>query len=121
MAQDNNEDIGRRITMQQLHSSPAWQDEIAALVRLIKIAQSDTGQSARVANFLLAWWNARDCGGFDLTDLWGLDQEISADILAVCRLITRTHTYPDTLGYKAEFQQLVADWRPKLINNQEQQ
>ena len=43
--------------------------EQAALERLIKIAQGDTGQTHRVADFLLAWWNAGDCGSFDLTNL----------------------------------------------------
>ena len=42
----------------------------AALERLIKIAQADTGQSQRTAEFLLSWWNAETCGGFDLTTLW---------------------------------------------------
>ena len=32
----------------------------AALDRLIGIAQRDTGQSRKVANFLLAWWNANE-------------------------------------------------------------
>jgi hypothetical protein len=50
----------------------------AAIERLIQIAQSDTGQSRRVANFLLAWWNAEECGGFDLTDLWNVDSAIAS-------------------------------------------
>jgi hypothetical protein len=29
---------------------------LAALNRLVTIAQSDTGQARRVTNFLLAWW-----------------------------------------------------------------
>ena len=33
-------------------------EQAAALERLIAIAHSDTGQSRRVADFLLAWWNA---------------------------------------------------------------
>jgi hypothetical protein len=32
----------------------------AALTRLIPIAMSDTGQSKRVADFLMAWWNGPD-------------------------------------------------------------
>jgi hypothetical protein len=28
-----------------------------ALEGLIRVAKRDTGQSAKVANFLLAWWN----------------------------------------------------------------
>lgn len=42
----------------------------AAICRLVQIAKGDTGQNRGVANFLLAWWNAEECGGFDLTDLW---------------------------------------------------
>lgn len=34
-------------------------NERAALARLIKIAKGDTGQSRRVADFLLAWWECR--------------------------------------------------------------
>jgi hypothetical protein len=33
-----------------------------ALNRLIEIAQGDTGQCRIVADFLLAWWNADECG-----------------------------------------------------------
>jgi hypothetical protein len=54
--------------------------EQAALERLIKIAQGDTGQSRRVADFLLAWWNAGDCGSFDLTNLWAIDEAIAKDM-----------------------------------------
>lgn len=42
----------------------------AALERLIRIAQGDTGQSRMTAEFLLSWWNAANCGGFDLTTMW---------------------------------------------------
>jgi hypothetical protein len=33
-------------------------EQAAALERLIDIAHRDTGQSRRVADFLLPWWNA---------------------------------------------------------------
>ena len=36
---------------------------LEALTRLIEIAQKDTGQSRRVADFLLAWHNAAENGG----------------------------------------------------------
>jgi hypothetical protein len=42
---------------------------LEALTRLIEIAQKDTGQSRRVADFLLAWHNAAENGGWDVTDL----------------------------------------------------
>lgn len=50
--------------------------EHEALLRLLAIAASDTGQSRRVADFLLAWWNSRSCGGFDITTAWGVDSAI---------------------------------------------
>ena len=86
----------------------------AALERLIEIAQGDTGQSRRVASLLLAWWNAAECGGFDLTDLWGVDSAIAADMVTVFALVADRHSYPDTLGYGHQFQAIVRAWRPAL-------
>ena len=86
----------------------------AALERLIRIAQSDTGQSRRVANFLLAWWNAEECGGFDLTDLWNVDSAIADDLVTVFGLLANLNSYPDTLGYSQQFERIVADWRSTL-------
>lgn len=89
-----------------------------ALARLINIAQRDTGQSKRVADFLLSWWNATRCGGFDLTDIWSVDAEIADDMLVVIGLIRQTRAYPDTLGTEvhAQFKALVALWRPALCD-----
>jgi hypothetical protein len=86
----------------------------AALERLLSIAAKDTGQSRRVANFLLAWWNATDCGGFDLTDLWAVDGEIAADMLTIFAMLINCRSYPDTLGYSREFEAIVRDWRANL-------
>src|SRR5438105_14375913 len=66
----------------------------AALERLIKIAQADTGQGRMAAEFLLSWWNASNCGGFDLTTLWGVDTEIAADMITVFALVAGCHRYP---------------------------
>jgi hypothetical protein len=84
-----------------------------ALERLIKIAKSDTGQSSRVANFLLAWWNAPRDGGFDMTDLWNVDRAIADDMCVVFNLIAHSWSYPDLFGYRADFEQMVTNWRPK--------
>jgi len=90
----------------------ALSDATRALDRLIRIAQSDTGQSRKVANFLLAWWNAEACGGFDLTDLWGVDAPIAADMARVFALLAGCHKYPDTMGYGEPFEAIVRAWRP---------
>jgi hypothetical protein len=86
----------------------------AALERLIHVAQADTGQSRRVASFLLAWWNAAECGGFDLTDLWGVDRAIADDMLTILVLLSQRACYPDTFGYGPQFTALVQAWRPAL-------
>ena len=70
--------------------------ELAPIRRLIEIAGSDTGQSRRVADFLLAWWNAGDCGGFDLTDLWMVDKKIADDMLATAAFVATHHDTPDS-------------------------
>jgi hypothetical protein len=91
-------------------------DQRAALDRLIAIAQCDTGQARRVADFLLAWWNAGSCGGFDLTNLWGVDDSIADDMVIVFGYVARANAYPDTLGFNAEFQSIVRGWRPEIAD-----
>ena len=86
-----------------------------SLLRLLEVAYSDTGQSRRVAAFLLAWWNADTCGGFDLTDMWGLDLSLRQDILVVFGYIAFEQHYPDTLGWSHEFGRVLRGWRPHLI------
>ena len=86
-------------------------DARAALERLLAVARGDTGQSRKVANFLLAWWNAGECGGFDLTDVWGVDAPIAADMVTVFALLSQCRSYPDALGYGKRFEAIVHTWR----------
>ncbi|NGM80196.1 DUF7673 family protein [Burkholderia multivorans] len=88
--------------------------ERAALERLIEHARGDTHQSRRVADFLLAWWNAGQCGAYDLTTGWAVDEAIADDMCVVFRLATRANSYPDTLGYGPQFEAIVHAWRPEL-------
>ncbi|WP_299110286.1 hypothetical protein [uncultured Bradyrhizobium sp.] len=76
---------------------------IQALDRLFDLAASDTGQARRVSNFLLAWWNAQDNGGFDL----------AADMAVVFVYLGGHHgaIYPDQLGYEEKVIALVHQWR----------
>ena len=90
----------------------------APLERLIQIAQGDTGQSRIVANFLLAWWNAGECGGFDLTQVWGVDTSIAVDMLRVFALMAERRQYPDNMGYGRQFEAIVRVWRPALVQQQ---
>jgi hypothetical protein len=87
-------------------------EHFAALDRLLEIAERDNGQSRRVRNFLFAWWNAVELGGFDFTDFWSVDTEIARDMLAVLEVIVWVARYPDNLGYGKQFEKLVTCWRP---------
>ncbi len=86
----------------------------AALERLLKIARSDTGQSRRVADFLLAWWNAGSCGSFDFTTMWACDRAIVDDMVTVFAYVGHHDHYPDALGFGPEFESVVNAWRPEL-------
>lgn len=92
-----------------------FEDGLAAVRRLVKIAKGDTGQSRRVASFLLAWWNAGSCGSFDLTELWAVDGEIADDMVTVFRLVADRHEYPTAYGLGPDFEKIVAEWRPELL------
>lgn len=47
----------------QLHLQPDSIAALAAVARLLGIAKTGTGQTRRVADFLLAWHNAEENGG----------------------------------------------------------
>jgi len=89
-------------------------DDLAALERLIAVAKSDTGQGRKCASFLLAWWNASACGGFDLVDLWAVDADIARDMIQVFSLISRLKCYPNIQGYRADFEAIIDVWHPEL-------
>ncbi len=82
-----------------------------ALARLFEVARRDAGQSRRVANFLLAWHNAEENGGWDPVDLWNVDEDIPGDMLTVLGLIRQTHRYPGDLGFEEEIQGVWKSWR----------
>ena len=86
-------------------------DQLQALDRLIKVAQGCTGQSALLADFLLAWQHAPEYGGFDLKDLWGLDFELREDAVAVFGMIAYAQRSPESLGYAEAFGRIARAWR----------
>lgn len=86
------------------------QAQLEALARLLEVAQRDTGQSRKVADFLLAWHNAEENGGWNPYDLWNLDTTIADDILSVLSL-ARAGNYPDSLGFEREIGQVWQLWR----------
>src|SRR6202046_5870757 len=96
-------------------SSLQQQQDWAALERLIQIARRDTGQARRVADFLLAWHNAEENGGWNPVDLWQLDTGIAQDILLVTAFIAVEHKYPDDLGFAPEIADVWKLWRGNKV------
>ncbi len=96
---------------ERLRKANLTEEEHEAVQRLVGHARRDSGQSRRVANFLLAWFDAEAHGGFDPTDLWCLDYEIEDDVVAVLEMIRRTRKRPHSVGYGQAFERLVALWR----------
>ena len=88
----------------------------AALNRLFDLARSDTGQSARAANFLLAWWDGDQWGHFPLTDLFGVDRDVAADMATVFAFLGQhggavyINAFDDQ--YRDQMADLVVRWRP---------
>lgn len=87
----------------------------AAIGRLVDVARSDTGQSARCANFLLAWWDGSAWGHFPIADLFAVDREISADMALIFSYLAEYPgaIYADQWGYRDAMADLVELWRPE--------
>ncbi|MCL2590579.1 MAG: hypothetical protein FWD67_06800 [Betaproteobacteria bacterium] len=110
---DSNDDTDRalkRLRAQQKAALPT-QRERDAIERLIECAKHDTGQSRKCADFLLAWWNGEQNGGFDLADLWGVDTALADDMVTVIYFVRRSRYYPDHWGYKDDFSKIWELWR----------
>jgi len=86
----------------------------AAFERLLAVARTDTGQARRVANFLLAWWNAESLGGFDLTELFAVDEAIALDMAAVFSWLATQESAVYPTEYRSELEVLIREWRPEV-------
>ncbi len=98
-------------TSDEHHPVPATR---AAIERLIEVARHDTHQARHCANFLLAWWNAEELGGFDLTELWALDGELRDAMVLVFAFIAHHHVYPSEYAFRSEIEELIRLWRPRV-------
>ena len=87
----------------------------AALERLLDVARADTHQARYAANFLLAWWNAGELGGFDLTEAWGLDDALREDLVTLFGFVARNKIYPSAYDLRPAFEDLVCQWRADVL------
>lgn len=79
-----------------------------ALARLLTVALTDTGQGWRCANFVLAWWNGERDGGFDLADLWNVDQSLADDMVTVFAYVAKSACGVYPTEYRAEIEEVLA-------------
>jgi len=96
---------------------PVSNDDRNSLQRLIKVAKNKTPQSSPVANFLLAWWDAKAYGGFDLTELWHVDHDFVGDMMNVIRIIALEQSSPAALGYSEDFATIIKNWRSNVTES----
>lgn len=83
-----------------------------ALDILIPVARSDTHQSRRVANFLLAWWNGPDNGHFPIVDVAATDRELGeAMAIIVLFLAQNSMEYANLWGRRQDMEDLIDQWR----------
>ena len=117
----NHPDPEARAAFDQMYAERAkWEAERpeidaagqAALARLFRVAQGDTGQARRIAAFLLGCYNGSRFP-FDLTDFRGLDYALFDDCMAVLRMDYQprreVHTYFEQGG--KQFEKMAADRR----------
>lgn len=90
-----------------------------ALIRLFDVAERDTGQSRVVADFLLAWWNAHEHGGFDVAGLFSLDTGVARDIASVVTHLSRcpSAVYADAFGHRERMARVIAAWRRQALED----
>ena len=89
----------------------------AAIGRLQPIAlpptrAAETGAWAKVADFLLAWWNGDECGHFPILHLCNVDAVIAEDMLTVMAYLAQeSTTYADAWGYRDAMHDLWVRYR----------
>lgn len=102
----------------QIHQRATDRDQaltigIAAARKLLRVASSDTGQSRKCADFLLAWHNAESNGGWDPFLVSAVDENLGDAMLDVIRMVQLWHVYPssENVGLRPEIERVWRHWR----------
>jgi hypothetical protein len=88
-----------------------------ALHRLLRIASGNGPHARRAADFVLAWHNAEDHGGWDPRELSFFDRRTAQDVLEVLHTV---HKSPSSLEYPRltrEIASLTRIWRSLPAKN----
>lgn len=76
------------------------------------VSFDEAGASAKVADFLLAWWNGDECGHFPILHLCNVDAVIAEDMLTVMTYLAQeSTTYADAWGYRDAMHDLWVRYR----------
>ena len=83
-----------------------------ALDLLIPVARSDTHQSRRVANFLLAWWDGSRLGHFPIVDVAATDRELG-EAMTIIQLFLAQNSmeYANLWGRRKDMEDIIDLWR----------
>lgn len=73
-----------------------------SLDHLLGMAKGNTPQAERAGRFLLAWYDADGCGGFDLTDLWEMDNATLRACTVVFLWVASHRATPADVGFTAD-------------------
>lgn len=93
----------------------SFDDVGAAIGRLLIIAMpstrdAETGASAKLKDFLLAWWNGLDCGHFPILHLCNVGGILAEDMLKIMAyLAQRSTVYADAWGHRDAMRALLWD------------
>jgi hypothetical protein len=89
-------------------------DTRSAFERLVALAKRETGQARQVTNFIFAWWNAGSLGGFDIADLFGIDEAHALDMALVFSWVATQQSAVYPTEYRADIEGLIEEWRPEV-------
>jgi hypothetical protein len=106
----DTDELHKRMQYVNTRKILAHDEGIPALQRLMVMARRDTGQSCRVAKFLLGLYNGHRFK-FDLTDFRGLDAEVFDDCIKVLKMDADPRKEVcDYFDNGNLFEQLAEDW-----------
>ena len=83
-----------------------------ALDVLIPVARSDTHQSQRVANFLLAWWDGDQWGHLRMVDIAATDRQLGEAMTTIMLFLAQNAMeYANLWGRRKDMEDLIDLWR----------
>lgn len=88
-----------------------WMTTRAPFERLLRIARSSTGQSCRVANFILAWWGRRQPRRVRLVRHLHCGSQHARNMATVVHRLFRISSRGISGAYRAEREDLIRVWR----------